>query len=242
VPAAINISAYERAISHLCDTLSPLAFGAPVTHVYNPLVYARAPHMNYVRKYARRGVDAVFLGMNPGPYGMSQTGVPFGEIAHVRDWLGITGTVRRPKPEHPARPIDGFSCAKSEVSGARLWGFAKARFTDPERFFSRFFVVNYCPLVFMEQSGKNFTPDKLRAAERDALFQACDAALRTIVPLLAPKWVIGVGAFAEERAMTALGADSYRYGRVLHPSPASPLANKDWPGAVSKTLTSYGLL
>ena len=31
----------------------------------------------------------VFLGMNPGPFGMAQVGVPFGEVAAVRDWLRI---------------------------------------------------------------------------------------------------------------------------------------------------------
>lgn len=242
MPSSFDTKAYERAIVDLCDKLAPLRFSAPVTHVYNPLDYAREPHMQYVRKYARRGVKAVWLGMNPGPWGMSQTGVPFGEIGHVRDWLRIDGDVRRPKREHPSRPIEGFACEKSEVSGARLWGFAKQRFAEPERFFRSFFVVNYCPLVFMEKSGKNFTPDKLKASERDPVFAACDEALRKIARLLEPEWVIGVGGFAEERAKEALGEGTYRYGRVLHPSPASPLANKDWPGNAAKSLTSYGLL
>ena len=69
--------------------LAPLGFAAPVTHIYNPLDYARRPHAAYLRRYARAGVRVLYLGMNPGPFGMAQTGVPFGEVAKVRDWLGI---------------------------------------------------------------------------------------------------------------------------------------------------------
>jgi single-strand selective monofunctional uracil DNA glycosylase len=232
---------YERIIDGLSRKLAKQTFAPPITHVYNPLVYARAPHLDYVRKHAKHGVKAVLLGMNPGPWGMTQTGVPFGEIGLVRDWLSVRGEVTRPKKEHPDRPIEGFDCARSEVSGARLWGFARDRFKEPARFFSDFFVVNYCPLVFMEASGKNFTPDKLPVSEQAALFKACDQALAEIIRLLAPKWVIGVGAFAEQRAKAALD-DSYQFGRVLHPSPASPAANKDWSGACARTLSSYGLI
>ena len=66
-----------------------LRFAAPVTHVYNPLVYAWAPHEAYLRRFGGARKRVVFLGMNPGPFGMAQTGVPFGEIAAVRGWLRI---------------------------------------------------------------------------------------------------------------------------------------------------------
>jgi single-strand selective monofunctional uracil DNA glycosylase len=231
---------YVTLVDRLNQRLAKLRFAAPVTHVYNPLVYARAPHLEYVARYAQRGVPTLWLGMNPGPWGMAQTGVPFGEVALVRDWLGISGTVGKPKGEHPARPILGFSCARSEVSGARLWGLARSAFGEPARFFEHFFVVNYCPLVFMEESGKNFTPDKLPPHETAALYAACDDALRAIVALLEPKAVVGVGAFAEARAKSALEGLGLSFGRILHPSPASPLANKDWPGEATKALRKLG--
>src|SRR5688572_7788748 len=188
----------------LAEEVGGLEFSAPIAHVYNPLVYARVPHEAYLERWGESPKEVLLLGMNPGPFGMAQTGVPFGDVAMVRDFVGVTGEVDRPEHEHPARPIQGFHCTRSEVSGSRLWGFAQATFGSAELFFQRFFVVNYCPLVFMEASGKNFTPDKLRAAEQAALFEVCDRALQRIVERLQPRHVVGVGAFAAERARVAL--------------------------------------
>ena len=50
-----------------------LRFGGAVANVYNPLDYARIPHEEYLRRYAAGEKTAVFLGMNPGPFGMAQT-------------------------------------------------------------------------------------------------------------------------------------------------------------------------
>ena len=225
----------------LVRELARLRFGGPVTHVYNPLEYARRPHEDYVRRYARTPVAALYFGMNPGPWGMAQTGVPFGEVALVRDWLGIEGAVGKPSREHPKRPIEGFACRRSEVSGARLWGAVRAHYEKPERFFRRAFLANYCPLVFMEASGRNRTPDQLPAGERGPLLAACDAHLRRLVALLRPTHVIGIGRFAEARARAALADGDVRIGAILHPSPASPAANRDWAAQAKRELARLGV-
>jgi single-strand selective monofunctional uracil DNA glycosylase len=172
---------------------------------------------------------------------MAQTGVPFGEVSLVRDWLGVSGEVTRPDPEHPKRRIEGFLCKRSEVSGARLWGWAQTRFGTPERFFQRFFVANYCPLVFMEESGRNFTPDKLPAAARETLFALCDRALAATTDALKPQWVIGVGAFAQKAAERALSGRDVKIASILHPSPASPLANRGWAEQAERQLRALGI-
>ena len=161
----------------LAEAVDALAFSEPVSHVYNPLDYAWAPHAKYTERYARPSCEVLMLGMNPGPWGMAQTGIPFGEVAAARDWLGVKAPVGKPSPEHPKRLVTGFDCPRSEVSGRRLWGWARERFETPERFFQRFYVLNYCPLAFLEASGRNRTPDKLPVAETRPLFDACDAAL-----------------------------------------------------------------
>lgn len=230
-----------RAVRTLVRELEPLRFAPPITHVYNPLVYAQAPHREYLRRYARTKKRIVYLGMNPGPFGMAQTGVPFGEVAHVRNWLGITGAVDKPAREHPARPIEGFACTRSEVSGARLWGAFAAHHGTAERFFETSFVANYCPLVFMEESGKNRTPDKLPAREQAPLFAACDRHLVALVEALEPEWVVGVGGFAETRAKEALAGCDVRVGVILHPSPASPAANRGWAAQADRQLRALGL-
>jgi single-strand selective monofunctional uracil DNA glycosylase len=227
-----------RTLSVAVDRLS---FAAPTTHVYNPLDYAWALHAAYLERFGAAPKDAVFVGMNPGPWGMAQTGVPFGEVSAVRDWMGLGGEVRRPAREHPERPIEGLACARSEVSGQRLWGWARAVAGTPERFFARAIVLNYCPLVFMEASGKNRTPDKLPRGEQAPLLAACDAALRAAVLHLRPRIVIGVGAWAESRAAAALAGVDVALGRVLHPSPASPAANRGWAAQATATLAGYGV-
>ncbi len=218
-----------------------MSFGAPVTHVYNPLAYAWATHKRYLERYARTSCEVILLGMNPGPWGMAQTGIPFGEVAAARDFLDVAAPVGKPALEHPKRPVLGFDCPRSEVSGRRVWGWAKTHFGHADRFFERFFVVNYCPLSFMEESGKNRTPDKLPAAERQPLFEACNEALRTVVETLSPQWVVGVGAFAEKKAAEVVGDLDVKIGRILHPSPASPLANRGWAQQANGQLAELGI-
>ena len=225
----------------LSCAVSRLRFGEPVACVYNPLDYAWAVHEAYVLRFGAARKRVLFLGMNPGPHGMMQTGVPFGEVAAVRDWMRIESTVLQPKRTHPKLPVNGFAHARSEVSGRRLWGLFAARFGDAGSFFADHFVANYCPLGFLAESGANLTPDKLRAAEAAPLFAACDADLWELVFALRPEWVIGVGDFAEKKARAALADASVRFGRVLHPSPASPAANRDWAGAATRQLEALGV-
>lgn len=218
-----------------------LRFAEPVTHVYNPLDYAWELHTAYLRLLGTRPGRVLFLGMNPGPFGMAQTGVPFGEVAAVRDWMGLAGTVEHPAHEHPKRPVEGLACKRSEVSGRRLWGLFATRFTMPARFFAGHTVFNYCPLVFMEESGRNHTPDQLPAREGSALQAVCDVHLRRVAETLRPSRVVGVGRFAAQRAEEALAGLGLSFATIPHPSPANPAANKDWAGAATRALVEQGI-
>jgi len=224
----------------LSQQIGKMEFSAPVSHSYNPLEYAWAPHEQYLKRFGNSRKKVVFIGMNPGPFGMVQCGVPFGEIAAARDWMGIDAPVNKPASENPKRPIEGFSCTRSEVSGRRLWGLFQQRFGDAEAFFADHFVANYCPLAFFDQ-GRNITPDKLPGDETRPLYAACDEHLRKLVEVLGPEWVIGIGGFAEARAAQALAGLNVRIGKVLHPSPASPAANRGWAEAATAQLTAQGI-
>ncbi|RMH21820.1 MAG: single-stranded DNA-binding protein [Acidobacteria bacterium] len=225
----------------LVAELEGMRFSPPVACVYNPLVYAEALHRQYLERYGSGPKEVLFVGMNPGPWGMAQTGVPFGAVAAVRDWLGLAGAVGKPPHEHPKRPVTGLDCPREEVSGRRIWGWARDLFGTPERFFERFFVGNYVPFLFLEASGRNLTPDKLKAEERRALYGPCDRALRRTAELLGVERVIGVGGFAEKRARAALEGLGLRVDRILHPSPASPAANRGWAAAASRQLRRLGV-
>jgi len=247
--AVAAAAALLDAARELSRALARLRFPTPVAHVYDPHVYAWAPYEAYVNRYGAGSKRVVLLGMNPGPFGMMQTGVPFGEIAAVRDWMGIRARVERPEHEHPKRPIEGFDCKRSEVSGRRLWGWAATRFGTAEAFFDDWFVLNYCPLAFLEASGRNFTPDKLPAALLAEVYAACNRHLAAALVALAPQWTIGVGAFAEKRIRAVVESDlidgavarRIRVGQVLHPSPASPAANRGWEAAAERQLAALGV-
>ncbi len=232
----------EQITDDLVADLAPLTFGEPVAYVYNPLIYARAAWDAYCDKYGQGSREVLLIGMNPGPFGMAQVGVPFGEVASVRDWLGIETAIGKPPVEHPKRPILGFGCTRSEVSGRRLWGWARDTYGTPEAFFERFFIANYCPLVFMEEGGRNRIPEKLPKDERTPMFAACDRALRRTVELFEPKYVVGVGKFAEKKARQVVGDMNVTIGSVAHPSPASPLANRGWAPLMTKGLTELGII
>ena len=236
-----NTENLVKVARELSQSVGSLSFELPTAYIYNPLEYAWEIHSQYLELAGDGKKKVVFLGMNPGPYGMAQTGVPFGEIPAVCDWMGLRGEVGKPNPEHPKRPVEGLACTKSEVSGRRLWGLFSEKFPNATDFFKDHFVANYCPLVFMEESGRNRTPDKLPASEKKPLEEACDQHLREIVDILEPEWLIGIGGFAKKRAEETLAGIDVKIGKILHPSPASPAANRGWEEAASKQLLKQGI-
>ncbi len=238
----VRVESLIGAARELSARVARLRFRPPVSHTYNPLAYAWPAHQEYLRRFGRGRKRVVFLGMNPGPFGMAQIGVPFGEIAAVRDWMGICAPVGKPVREHPRRPILGFACLRSEVSGYRFWKLCADRFGPPGKFFADHFVVNYCPLVFLEASGRNLTPNKLSRPERERLFRICDEHLRCVLRILQPEWLIGIGGFARERAELVATGGNIRLGQILHPSPASPKANRhDWTKTATQELIQLGV-
>ena len=232
---------HEAIIDALLEDIKPLRFGVPVTHVYNPLEYARKPYLQYCKRYGKPAKEIVLVGMNPGPWGMAQTGIPFGEVTAVKDWMKIKAPIAPPANMHPKRPVMGFACTRSEVSGQRLWGWARTTFKTPEQFFARFFVANYCPLQFIESSGRNRTPNNLRKEEKTALLKACDRALRRTIEYLKPRFVIGVGKFAQERIRATLSDTTLTVGGITHPSPANPRANRGWEVLIKKEFQALGI-
>lgn len=234
-----------EATDSLKHSLGRLDFQPPVQTVYNPLVYAGDRYAEYISRYGATEKSVLLVGMNPGPWGMAQTGVPFGEVEAVRDWLGIEGPVNKPAEEIPKRPITGFDCHRSEVSGRRVWGLVRERYGTPKRFFRDHLILNYCPLLFFSSEGKNITPDKLKKDDRARLFRECDGYLITLAELYAPRFLVGFGNFASGRITEALdyaGKDNeVEVVTLLHPSPANPRANRGWAEQAEKILIDSGV-
>lgn len=235
----VSLLAAARALRDACDAVD---HGVP--YVYNPLRYMWKGHAAYLERYGTTQRRVLLVGMNPGPHGMAQTGVPFGDVGIVRDWMGITAEHEQPARAHPKRRIDGFSCKRREPSGSRLYGWARARYGTAERFFSEYFVVNHCPLLFFDEAGKNVTPPQLGRRRMEELYALCDDHLGEVIRALRPEFVVGIGGYATERAQLVvdkIGAGA-KVGTVLHPSPASPMANKGWAPQAEAQLQALGVL
>ncbi|MEP6511278.1 MAG: uracil-DNA glycosylase family protein [Dokdonella sp.] len=237
MPMPSTQSGLLRVTRKLAHEVDVLRFSTP-SHVYNPLNYAWAGHQEYLRRYGAKRGRVLLLGMNPGPWGMAQTGVPFGDVVTVREWFGIETRLSNVLPEqHPKYPILGMACHRNEGSGSRVWRWAEARLGTPDDFFERFFVWNYCPLLFIKD-GRNLTPEHLNRAETEALTEVCDRALGAAIRALEPAAIVAIGRYAERRAATLLGAGTdVRY--LIHPSPANPLANRDWPMLAEQALKPW---
>ena len=224
--------------ARLADDVESLHFFLTVSHVYNPLRYAWHGLAQYLAK-CTESPRVVFLGMNTGPWGIAQTGVPLGEIDSVRNFLGIHEIcITPPENQHPSYPVSGLQCTRSEVSGKRLWSLFRERFSDSESFFRENIVLNYCPLLFIAEN-KNLTPDKLTKSDRAELFSVCDSCFMEIVKILRPEFVVGIGTFAAKRAVEVLNSTEglrVKVVKILHPSPASPASNHDWAGKVTRQL------
>jgi len=231
----------EVITERLRRALARLPLAPPIAYAYNPLEYARAPYEAYLQAFGTTPREVVLVGMNPGPWGMAQTGVPFGEVAAVRDWMGIRGPVAKPVPEHPKRPVTGFACPRSEASGRRLWAWARRVGGTAPGFFTRFFVANYCPLMFLDRAGRNVTPDKIPVQMRRPLVTICDQTLRETLAYFAPHFAIGIGAYAAERIRVAADGLNLVQGRITHPSPANPRANRGWETRILEELRQVGL-
>jgi len=212
-------------------------------YVYNPLEYAWNLHSLFLEKYVRENSQIMFLGMNPGPFGMMQTGVPFGEVNAVRDYLKIFGFVGSPSNCHPNRPVEGLGCSRSEVSGRRLWGLVQSRWNIPEEFAEKHSVFNYCPLGFLlgTKTAKNITPDHLAKEERKELEDICDAYLKDVVELIKPKALIGVGKYAENKFLSLFDKSEYLISSIIHPSPGNPQANNGWAEKTTQKMKDLGL-
>ena len=213
-----------------------------VDTVYNPLAYAWEPHRAYLELASEEGAKTLLLGMNPGPHGMGQMGIPFAATSVVRDLLKITDLeVGQPRNPHPKRPVSGLEWPKEEVSGTRLWGLLANEYGSAESIFKSVFLLNHCPLMlFSGERATNITPDKITGPTTKALLERCDEHLREVVDIMQIERVIGVGKYSEKRALNALSGIDISVTTCWHPSPASPLANRnkgeDWKKNVRNVL------
>ena len=229
------------ALSNACDSLKQqLIDETDAKYVTNPLDYAWEYHHSYLSQYGGLGAKTLLLGMNPGPFGMAQCGVPFGATKVAKNFLNISGRIHDPKNRHPKRPIEGLDFQRQEVSGTRLWGLLEEIWKDPITIHQNVFLVNHCPLLLLGESGRNITPANISGPAVNKLLKLCDKHLKETVESLGITRVVGIGKYAEKRAKMAFSGMDIVVDTCWHPSPASPLANRndgaDWRENVTNAL------
>ena len=222
------------AASRLRHELRGLRFGPPVSHVYDPLDYARRGYESYVRAFANAPKRVLFVGMNPGPV---RDGADRRAVRRRPDGARLAAASRRRSAgRRPSTRSD--RCRASRVRAARSAAPASGA---PSRSASASRSAS-SPTTSSRTTARSRSSRRAAAIARptscpSASARRCFApATRTCAgwcAALEPEWVIGIGAFAEARAREALpGA---RVGRITHPSPANPRAQENWGGAGAAT-------
>lgn len=265
----------------LAAVLDTFRHPAGVSHVYNPLSYMATAHEAWLSRYVQYGeCDEVavtpspylILGMNPGPWGMVQTGVPFGDVPNAGKLIGVRDgstpfTAQIPcgvslpaifKPQldgiqlHPKRPVQGFACTRVEASGDRLWGGLATVWGLLDAVLDDCFAMNYCPLAYFSgEAGENVTPEAFIKAGpyRDEAYaqeldDVCGAYLRTVMRAMDTKVVLAIGRYAERKAKIAASmvANKPAVVYLTHPSPLATRNAEQWAEMARTTMQAAGVL
>lgn len=202
--------------------------------MYNVLDYAWDAWEQYITQYAKGTAHTLVLGINPGPHGMVQTGIPFGNISTVQHYLNIQPNIQHDKiSPHPRRPVLGLTYTREEPSGKLLWGTIQEMYPNPNDFFSDFFVLNYCPLAFFsnDEKASNLTPDKLPKIYQSHIEILCSKHLAQYLVGFQITRILAVGKYTQQIAGKVLeggGLDilmpkqKIEVQYLTHPSPLNP--------------------
>lgn len=235
-----------KATKTLNERFQELTFNEKVETYYNPLTYALPVHEAYLNKFGNEPKQAFFLGMNPGPWGMAQTGIPFTDPYIARDWMDLPQkSVGTPKNEREDRPVKGWESERKEASGQRLHGYFRRLYGSLESFFEIGIVQNYCPLVMYANDGTNLTPEDLLKDDREKIFKACGPYIEQLLHFYEPEVLVGIGRFGQRRLANVADLSQEEVFYLPHPSPASPIATRNggdyWRNLVKETLEEAGL-
>jgi Uracil DNA glycosylase superfamily. len=208
----------------------------------NVFSYAIDPFLEYLEKAERGSVRTLYLGMNPGPYGMYRTGIPFCDFVTKREFLKITASVDETFIDVDAVRGEKPDEKRREVSGMRLWGLFESVYHSPERFFSSSLVLSYSPLIFFRSEGRraNIALSDVKSLDRKRIEKVSDEFLKRYIKELKCDTLVGIGDYAH-RALVRC-SDGERLLKIAHPSPANPAANGDWAGRTYCYLKSEGVM
>lgn len=195
------------------EALAPRLAAATGWHVWNPGRYGASWHRRFRRMVPLESNPVILFGLNPGPYGMAQTGIPFTDVKRLRERLPrlaasleIHGPVEVPGLAPPSlRP---FLTRSFESSAVRIYRFLDLAWGSAEEGWRKVGVANPCSLLFMDAAGKNRTPADLQGAvsrRRSAGHSAAE--LREACDRLRRKAALEAMAAVRPRGVVLLGKD-----------------------------------
>jgi len=137
--------------------------------VWNPGLYGEPWHSRFRRCYPPAARPLVLFGLNPGPYGMAQTGIPFTDIRRLVSALPALVAELRNAGKRLEVPglapvsLPPYLSRTFEASSVRVYRFLERSWGDAERGWREVVAANPCPLLFIDtETGKNRTPADLR--------------------------------------------------------------------------------
>ena len=157
------LRAWSRS-SSAWEKLSPRIAAAAGWKVWNPGSYGAPWHRVFREIYPLRERPILMFGLNPGPYGMGQTGIPFTDVRRLRQCLpkmALTLRERGREPRVPGlapRSLRRFFTREFESSAVRVYRFLELGWGSAEKGWRSVGVANSCPLLFLDPEGRNQTP------------------------------------------------------------------------------------
>ncbi|XP_073819638.1 uncharacterized protein isoform X2 [Musca autumnalis] len=165
--------------------------------IYNPLDYDAAKiHKDYLKRYLKGPKRVLFVTMNPASHGELQTGIPFGHMPTIREYMKLKSTIIDSPVPHPSEDEE----QERENNSIYFWQMIREIFYSQNFFLSKFFqqrfVHSFCPLAFIDGEKQFVTlenlPDK---TYRKEVTKACVHILEKQLKLLQPDMVIVMGGY-----------------------------------------------
>ena len=205
--------------------------------VWNPQLYGLPLYRRFATEHLPTSRGAIVaLGLNPGKYGMSQTGIPFTDVTRA----ARVGIAIEPPGLAPASLRPFLKSYRVERSSASVYNLLDALWGGPAEGWRRLWAVAPCGLLFLEPDGTNVTPADARLARRDDVRELRLRVIRESVEAARPRGVLLLGQDVARVAADALGDVETLV--VDHPVARGPGRRGPawWAGVVAQAVRARG--
>jgi len=242
-PLAEKLLAEWRENGRRWERFAKEARGAGL-QVWNPALYALDIYQEYLTKFPPEPGAILALGLNPGPYGMAQTGIPFTDCRTASGALGMEMTIPGKAPDDlisRLKKANGKWRGTYERSSLGMYRFLILAWGDIKTAYRNWFVGNPCPLLFLDPERWNVTPADPRLRRMKEVGELRQRAVIGFSEILNPRGIVcfgkDVAKAVGEVAIRQVGPDRVVF--YEHPARAVP---EKWAAGLLQELTQRQLL